>query len=171
MGEALKGTMLDINIWNFIWTAVNLIILYILLRIFLFKPINKLMEDRTRSVQEDIDSAKKAKEDAEALKQQYEESISEAKDEAGRIIAKAHEDAEAEKAALIKKSQEEADQIVAAAGKTIENERRRVIQQAQTQIADLAIEAASKIVGANLDDEKNRKLVDEFLSEEEGGNK
>ena len=82
MGEALKGTMLDINIWNFIWTAVNLIILYILLRIFLFKPINKLMEDRTRSVQEDIDSAKKAKEDAEALKQQYEESISEAKDEA-----------------------------------------------------------------------------------------
>ncbi|MBQ1464018.1 MAG: hypothetical protein IIZ18_04330, partial [Ruminococcus sp.] len=57
MGEALKGTMLDINIWNFIWTAVNLIILYILLRIFLFKPINKLMEDRTRSVQEDIDSA------------------------------------------------------------------------------------------------------------------
>ena len=75
MGEALKGTMLDINIWNFIWTAVNLIILYILLRIFLFKPINKLMEDRTRSVQEDIDSAKKAKEDAEALKQQYEDSI------------------------------------------------------------------------------------------------
>ena len=45
---------------------------------------------------------------------------------------------------------------------------RRVLQQAQSQIADLAIEAASKIVGANLDDEKNRRLVDEFLSEEEG---
>jgi len=43
-----------------------------------------------------------------------------------------------------------------------------VLQQAQSQIADLAIEAASKVVGANLDDEKNRKLVDEFLSEREG---
>ena len=58
--------------------------------------------------------------------------------------------------------------MISAASETIENERRRVLQQAQSQIADLAIEAASKVVGANLDDEKNRKLVDEFLSEREG---
>lgn len=168
-GSALEGTMLDINIWNFIWAAVNIILLFILLRIFLFKPINKLMDDRTQSIQKDIDDAKKAKEEAEELKQQYEESISDAKEEAGRIIMQAHEDAEAERTAIIRKSQEEAEEIVSAAGKTIENERKRAIQQAQSQIADLAIEAASKIVGANLDDDKNRRLVDEFLSEEEDG--
>ena len=81
---------------------------------------------------------------------------------------KAHDDAETERARIIQSSHEEADEIVNAASETIENERRRVLQQAQSQIADLAIEAASKIVGANLDDEKNRRLVDEFLSEEEG---
>ncbi len=166
--DAVKGTMLDINIWNFIWSAVNIIILFILLKIFLFKPINKLMDDRTQSIQNDIDSAKKAKEDAEALRQQYADSISDAKSEADKIIMKAHEDAESEKAEIIRKSQEEAEEIVNAAGKTIENERKRVLQQAQSQIADLAIEAASKIIGANVDDEKNRKLVDEFLSAEEG---
>ena len=79
---------------------------------------------------------------------------------------KAHDDAETERSNIRQKSHEEADEIVSAASETIENERRRVLQQAQSQIADLAIEAASKIVGANLDDEKNRKLVDEFLSEE-----
>lgn len=165
--DALKDTMLDVNIWNFIWAAVNILLLFILLRIFLFKPINKLMDDRTASVQKDIDDAKKVKEEAEELKKQYETSVNEAKEKANLIIMKAHEEAEAEKAEIIRKSHEEAAEIVNAADKTIENERKRVLQQAQSQIADLAIEAASKVVGANLDDEKNRRLVDEFLSGEE----
>ncbi|NLT07993.1 MAG: F0F1 ATP synthase subunit B [Ruminococcus sp.] len=160
--------MLDINIWNFIWAAINLILLFILMKIFLFKPLRKMMDERTRSIQEDIDNAKQSREEAEALKQQYADDISEAKAEAQKILMKAHEDAEAEKAAMIRRSQEEADQIVADANKAIETERKRVLAQAQTQIADLAIEAASKIIGENVDDEKNRRLVDRFLSEEEG---
>lgn len=163
--------MLDINIWNFIWSAVNLILLFILLKIFLFKPIGKIMDERTRSIQDEIDSAKKSREEAEALKKEYAESIGEAKEKAQEIIMKAHEDAESEKTAILKKSQEEADQLINDAGKTIENERKRVLAQAQTQIADLAIEAASKIIGENLDDDKNRRIVDEFLSGEEGDSK
>ncbi len=161
--------MLDINIWNFIWAAINLILLFILMKIFLFKPLRKMMDERTRSIQEDIDSAKKSKEEAEALRQQYDEDLSSAKAEAQQIIMKAHEQAETEKAAIIKRSQEEADQIVVEANKSIESERKKVLAQAQTQIADLAIEAASRIIGENVDDEKNRRLVDRFLSEEEGG--
>ena len=163
--------MLKFEFWSILEAALNVLILFVILRIFLFKPVNKIMNERTRSVQDDIDSAKKAREDAEELKEQYENTISEAKEEAKNIIMKAHEDAESERAAIIKKSHEEAEQIVAEADKTIENERKRIIRQAQAEIADLAIEAASKIVGANVDDEKNRRLVDEFLSNEEGGNK
>jgi F-type H+-transporting ATPase subunit b len=161
--------MLDIDIWNFIWAAINLILLFILMKIFLFKPLRKMMDERTRSIQEDIDSAKQSREEAEALKQQYADDIGDAKAEAQKILMKAHEEAESEKAAMIRRSQEEADQIVADANKAIETERKRVLAQAQTEIADLAIEAASKIIGENVDDEKNRRLVDKFLSEEEGG--
>ena len=160
--------MLDINIWNFIWAGINLILLLILMKIFLFKPIRKMMEKRTQMVQDELDSAKKTREEAEQLREQYDSELGSARDEAQKIIDKAHEDAETERAAIIKRSQEEADRIVADAGKTIENERKRVIAQAQTQIADLAVEAASKIIGENVDDEKNRRLVDKFLSEEEG---
>ena len=159
--------MLKFEFWSIVEAVANVIILFVLLRIFLFKPINKIMNARTQSIQNDIDSAKKAREEAEELRQQYDDSISGAKEEANRIIMKAHDDAEADKAALIRKSQEEAEEIISAAGKTAENERKRVLQQAQSQIADLAIEAASKIVGANLDDDNNRRLVDEFLSEKE----
>lgn len=159
--------MLDIDHWNFIWAAVNFILLFVLLKIFLFKPVNKIMDERTRTIQDDLDAAKKSKEEAEALKKEYEDSISDAKQKAQEIIMKAHEDAESEKTAILKKSQEEADQLISDANKSIENERKRVLAQAQTQIADLAIEAASKIIGENLDDEKNRRLVDKFLSDEE----
>ena len=133
----------------------------------LFKPLNKIRDDRTRTIQDNLDSAEKAKEEAEELRQQYENSISDAKAKANQIIMKAHEDAENERTAIIRKSQEEAEKIVADADKTIENERKRVLRQAQSEIADLAIEAASKIIGENVDDEKNRRLVDKFLSEEE----
>ena len=160
--------MLDINIWNFIWAGINLILLLILMKIFLFKPIRKMMEKRTQMVQDELDSAKKTREEAEQLREQYDSELGSARDEAQKIIDKAREDAETERVAIIKRSQEEADRIVADAGKTIENERKRVIAQAQTQIADLAVEAASRIIGENVDDEKNRRLVDKFLSEEEG---
>ncbi|MGN0615072.1 F0F1 ATP synthase subunit B [Ruminococcus flavefaciens] len=160
--------MIKFEFWYIVETVINVLILFILLRIFLFKPINKMKADRTRTIQDNLDSAEKAKAEAEELRQQYEESISEAKEKANQIIMKAHEDAESERSAIIRKSQEEAEKIVADADKTIENERKRVLRQAQSEIADLAIEAASKIIGENVDDEKNRKLVDKFLSDEEG---
>ena len=161
--------MLKFEFWSIFWAVFNTVLLFVLLRIFLFKPINKMKEDRTRTIQDNLDSAEKAKAEAEELRQQYEDSISEAREKANEIMIKAHEDAENERAAIIRKSQEEADKIVADADRTIENERKRVLRQAQSQIADLAIEAASKIIGENVDDEKNRRLVDKFLSEEEGG--
>ena len=161
--------MLKFEFWSIFEAVANVLILFVLLRIFLFKPINKMRDERTRTIQDNLDSAEKAKAEAEELRQQYEDSISEAKEKANEIIVKAHEDAENERTAIIRKSQEEAEKIVADADKTIENERKRVLRQAQSEIADLAIEAASKIIGENVDDEKNRRLVDKFLSEEEGG--
>ena len=163
--------MLKFEFWYIFETAANVLILFVLLRIFLFKPLNKIINERTQSIQNDIDSAKKAKSEAEELKEQYESTIGDAKEEAKNIIMKAHEDAESERDAIIKKAHEDAEQKVAEADKEIESERKKVLRQAQSEIADLAIEAASKIVGANVDDEKNRRLVDEFLSGKEGGSK
>ena len=160
--------MIKFEFWYIVETVINVLILFILLRIFLFKPINKMKADRTRTIQDNLDSAEKAKTEAEKLRQQYEDSISEAKEKANQIIMKAHEDAESERSAIIRKSQEEAEKIISDADKAIENERKLVLRQAQSEIADLAIEAASKIIGENVDDEKNRRLVDKFLSDEEG---
>ncbi len=158
--------ILSVDKWGIIWSLVNILLLVILMRKFLFKPVNKLIEERTASVQNDIDSARKSREEAEELKEQYASTISEAKTEAQKIISQAREQAASEKQGIIQQSQEEAKQIIAAANKTIENERKKSMQQAQAQIADLAVAAASKIIGENMDDSRNRQLVDDFLSQE-----
>ena len=107
--------MLKFEFWSIFEAVANIIILFVLLRIFLFKPLNKMKEERTRTIQNNLDSAEKAKKEAEELRQQYEGSVSDAKEEAKNIIMKAHEDAESERAAIIKKAHEEADQKVAEA--------------------------------------------------------
>ena len=70
--------MLKFEFWSIFEAVANIIILMILLRIFLFKPIRKMMDERTRSIQDDIDNAKKSREEAEALKQQYADDIGDA---------------------------------------------------------------------------------------------
>ena len=82
--------MLDFSFWSIFWAVFNVIVLFILLRIFLFKPINKIRDERTRTIQNDLDSARKAKDEAEELRQQYENSISDAKEQANQIMMKAH---------------------------------------------------------------------------------
>ena len=62
--------MLKFEFWSIFEAVANIIILFILLKIFLFKPINKMMNERTQSIQKDIDDAEKAKKEAEELRQQ-----------------------------------------------------------------------------------------------------
>ncbi|MBE6861953.1 MAG: F0F1 ATP synthase subunit B [Ruminococcus sp.] len=150
-----------------IWSIVNVLLLFILLRIFLFKPVKKIMEDRTAAIQKDIDEAKKSREEAEALRAECDAAVAQAKAEAEEIVTKAREDAAAEKQEILQQSKDEADRMIDAAAKNIESERQRSMQEAQAQIADLAIAAASKIVGENMDDSRNRKLVDDFLANRE----
>ncbi len=158
--------MLDIGVWNFIWPIINIILLFILLKIFLFKPLRKMMDERTASIQNDIDSAEKAKLEAQELAAANKETLAQARKEAQDIIAQAKQEAASVKSEILKSSQEEAKQIIESANKNIAIERQKALQEAQSQIADLAIAAASKIVSENLGDENNRRLVDNFLAEE-----
>ena len=158
--------MLDIGVWNFIWPIINIILLFILLKIFLFKPLRKMMDERTASIQNDIDSAEKAKLEAQELAEANRETLAQARKEAQNIIEQAKQEAASVKSELLKSSQEEAKQLIDSANKNIAVERQKALQEAQSQIADLAIAAASKIVGENLGDENNRRLVDNFLEEE-----
>ncbi|MCI1268995.1 MAG: F0F1 ATP synthase subunit B [Ruminococcus sp.] len=150
---------------NIIWTFINILILYLLLRMFLFKPINKIMDERAKKIQDDLDNAKKSKEEAEQMRADYNETLATASDKARQIVEEAVGQAESERSEIMARAEKENLQLYQSTQKSIENERKRSVQEAQSQIADLAIAAASKIIAKNVDDSSNRQIVDEFLAE------
>lgn len=148
---------------TFIWTAVNLIILYVVLRLLLFKPVTAMMEKRTNTIKSNLEDAEKAKADAAQLKQDYELQLKNAASEADRIISEARAKAHNEYERIINEAKETANKILEESRAEIEYERQQMIKEMKNQVASLAIAAASKVLEANMDTESNRAIVDEFI--------
>ena len=158
--------MLDFSIPTILFTVINILVLFLFLKKFLFGRVNAIMEKRAQMVQADLDHAKETVVEAEQLKTNYLETMSGAQSEAKELIAKAQKIANEQRDQITQQAQRDADRIMANAKKEIVLEQQRSLESAQSAIADLAMAAASKVVGANLDDAANRDLVDAFLSEE-----
>ena len=158
--------MLDFSIPTILFTVINILVLFLFLKKFLFGRVNAIMEKRAQMVQADLDHAKETVAEAEQLKTNYLETMSGAQSEAKELIAKAQKIANEQRDQITQQAQRDADRIMANAKKEIALEQQRSLEGAQSAIADLAMAAASKVVGANLDDAANRDLVDAFLTEE-----
>ena len=158
--------MLDFSIPTILFTVINILVLFLFLKKFLFGRVNAIMEKRAQMVQADLDHAKETVAEAEQLKTNYLETMSGAQSEAKELIAKAQKIANEQRDQIIQQAQRDADRIMANAKKEIVLEQQRSLESAQSAIADLAMAAASQVIGANLDDAANRDLVDAFLTEE-----
>ena len=158
--------MLDFSIPTILFTVINILVLFLFLKKFLFGRVNAIMEKRAQMVQADLDHAKETVAEAEQLKTNYLETMSGAQSEAKELIAKAQKIANEQRDQITQQAQRDADRIMANAKKEIVLEQQRSLESAQSAIAALAMAAASKVVGANLDDAANRDLVDAFLTEE-----
>jgi len=149
--------------WNIIWTFVNLIVFYLLLKKFLFGPVNAMMEKRVNEIEGSIESAKNVNIEAAQLKAEYEEALKNAKMEATEIKREAQIKIQEEHVIAIKVAEEEATKVMLVAHKAIEIERAKSIQSIQAEISGIAINAASKIIQRNMDEDINKDFLDQFL--------
>ncbi len=151
--------------WNLLWTVLNLILFFLLMKRFLFKPIKKVMDKRQELLDEQFRNAKDANAAAEEKLADYESKISGAEEEKKQIISEARQSARAEYDKIIDRAEQDSQKMRADAKKQIEEERESSLRSAKEEIASLAAEAASKLVEANITEEDNRNLLDEFLNE------
>lgn len=158
--------MLDFDIWTIVFSIINILVLFLFLKKFLFGRIQNIMDQRAAAVQADLNQAKASAAEAQQLRQQYEDTLSGAKQEANGIIANARAAAKEQGNQITLQAQKEADQLLKAAQKEIALERQNTLAGAQKEIADLALAAAAKLVEAKMDDAENRSIVDAFLTEE-----
>lgn len=157
-------TLIELN-WTVIWTFVNIIVLFAFFRIFLFRPVTNMMEKRKQLIINDLENAKEEKEKAEKLKSDYEMELLKADEEAAEIIHKANERAALMYDKQMNIAKEDANKLIENAKKQIELERKRSMEGAQSEIADIAILAAAKILGEQMDEKSNKRMVNDFIKE------
>lgn len=155
--------MLEISATSIICTIINLIVLCLLLRHFLIKPVTDIMEKRKTMIEEGFANARSAQEDADRLKAEYEASLSGAKEESVQIVERARTQAKGEYDRIISEADERAGGILAAAKENVRMEQEQARRELESQIALLAMASAEKIM---CDRTANSSLYDQFLSEE-----
>ena len=146
---------LDINL---VFTIINLLIWYAIIRIFLFKPINKVIDKRNAAIQEKYDEAKKMQEEAQAEKEKYAACQDEIEAEKNKVLDAARASAREEGRQLIENAQKEADKVVRKAGE--DARRDKMLEQAKHEILSLVLDAAAGSMNKKSDDSA---LYDEFL--------
>jgi F-type H+-transporting ATPase subunit b len=150
---------------TFIFAALNLLVLYLILKKILFKPVTNFMENRTRTIKESLENAETQRNEAGELRRKYEEQLKSARVEGEKIIAESRAKAEREHDTSASSARKEAEGILAQAREEIEREHEQMLKEIRGQVAGIALAAASKVIQANMDTESNRVLVDKFMNE------
>ena len=143
-----------------VWTIINLIVLFLLLRHFLINPVSNIMEQRRKLIADGLQNAQDTQDAANRLKAEYEEALSGAKKESAEIVDKARIDARAEYDRIVGEAVAKAGNIIENAKENVRIEREQTMKELQSQIAGLAIASAEKIVG-----DKEQNIYDQFLGE------
>ena len=145
---------------SLLWTIINLVVFYLLLKKFLFKPVMGIMEKREQMIADGLKNASDRREEAEALKKEYESALSGAKEE---IVENARVEAKRQSDEILADADRRADATIKRARKTIETERKQALDGVETQIAGLAMQAARKIVDEETRKQGNQAIYDQFL--------
>jgi len=151
---------------KFFLVFVSLLLLYFALKKILFVPVTEFIEKRQNSIKESIENAQNKNVEAEALINQYKEKLHSADDEVSEIINRARVKANIDYSEIIKNAHAEAEKIRENALENIKHEKELMILEAKNYIAELSIKAAGKLISINLDSEKNKQLVNNFINEE-----
>ena len=159
--------MLNLD-WNIVWTIVNILVLFLLLKHFLFKPITEMMESRTAEIENNLKDAEDQKQKASELTAQYEEKLQGAHAEAAQIVSEARQRGQREYDAILKTAGQDAQKEQERARADMEREREEMLRGVQENVTELVLLTASKLSQQELDEESDRKLVDSFLSEAGG---
>ncbi len=154
--------------WNILFTFVNLIVFYLLMKKFLFGRIKKVMDERKALIQKQFDDAEETAKQADERLSEYEGKIAGVQEEGEQIIAEARTSAKAEYDRIIEKAEADARELKADAQKQIEADTLSAKRAAREEIAALAMEAAEKVVGKNVSASTDSDIFDEFLEESSG---
>ena len=160
----MKASLLDPHLGTIIWTLITFVLVLLVLKKWAWPPILAALNEREQSIRDAIDSAEQSRQEAETVLTEHRAKLSAAEDEARQIVAEAREVGEKVRQDIVAQARAESLRTIDQARTSIEGEKRAASTQLRREMADLAVQAAGALIDANLDDEKNRGLVDDLIS-------
>ena len=146
-------------------TAVAVFVLFLFMSYMLFKPTRDLLRKRQERIQADLDSARQDKDQAQALKNEYETKMAGAQKDADEILSEARKKAVKNEETIIASAKDEAAGIIRQAHNEAELEKQKAADEIKTQIIDVASLMAGKVIAAGIDTNIQDSLVEETLKE------
>lgn len=147
------------------WTIVTFVILAWLLRRVAWGPLLGALEEREKSIRQSIEQAKSDRGEAESLLAQQRSLLEEARRERANAVAEGQRDAERLKAEILEAAREQREKLLAQTDAQVQANLRQARDELRRTAADLAIQAAGKLLSRNLDEATQRKLVEDYLAD------
>ena len=150
--------------WTFIAQICNLFLQVYLIKRFLFKPINEVLAKRKAMADAQLRDAAKAKDEAQAMKDEYEKSMAEAKNKASEILTSAQRNASLQSEEILKQANAQAVAIKEKAESDIAQEKRKAVNEIKDEIGGMAVDIAGKVIQREISEEDHKKLIDDFIA-------
>lgn len=155
--------LVTIDPGTIVFTLINTLIIFILFKVFLFKPVGKILDKRNEMAAAEIAEAKRAKESAAKTEQEYIEKLAKAKEEAADIMKQATLRAQKREEEIVNEANQKAAEIKARAEENIERDKQRAVNDIKDEISDIVIVAASKVVEKEISAKDNEAIIADFL--------
>ncbi|GAB4425485.1 MAG: F0F1 ATP synthase subunit B [Turneriella sp.] len=168
----LTGTSIDllkVSPGLVFWTAVTFILVLIVLWLFAWKPIIRALDARSDKIQEDLDSSRKLREQAESLMADYKKHLDAAKDQALHIIEEGKRDAESIRHRILEDAKKEAEEIHNRAVGEISQAKAKAIKELEKEVVDLSVAIISKILSRDVSKEDHRNIILKELDQLKSG--
>jgi len=156
---------LGINLPLLVAFLINFAVLFILLKIFLYKPILKMLDERAKKTQEGMELAEATKKEYEQAKAEVQRQIEKGRQEAQAIITQATQVGEKLKGESREEAAKQAQMIIDRTRAELATERDQLVGRLRKEFVDISIAAAEKVIKETLDKEKHRRLIEETLQQ------
>lgn len=157
-------SFIGINPFTMIFAWLNILILYFVLRKFLFKPVKKMIDSRQAEIDGMYSDAEGAKSSAEAMREEYEEKLALADAETEEILRSAVRRAQLREEEILKEANEKAARTLERAEEQIELERKRAINEVKDEVSGMAIDIAEAVIERDIKKSDHDALIDDFIS-------
>ena len=158
-------SFLGVNPWTALFILLNTLTIYFVAKKFLFAPVMKIISDRQAEIDGMYAAANDAQAQAEAMQEEYREKLSSAQATSERLVKEALARGQAREEEILRKANAEAAAIMDKASADIAMEKKKALNDAKDEISDLAMAIAGKVVGRELNDADQSKLIDSFIDE------